>query len=98
MKRSECRLRGWARPRGTVGHTVISRCLMRKQLLLLALVALPGIAIPVALPAQSDILVSTEWLAERLDDPEVVVLHVGNAQTYTQGHIPGARLMDPAIF
>ncbi|MDX2153490.1 MAG: sulfurtransferase [Bryobacteraceae bacterium] len=38
-------------------------------------------------------LVSTEWLAKRLDDPQLVVLHVGQAKDYEAGHIPGARLL-----
>jgi thiosulfate/3-mercaptopyruvate sulfurtransferase len=37
------------------------------------------------------ILVSTEWLAERLGDDQLVILHVGNEQSFTGGHIPGAR-------
>lgn len=38
-------------------------------------------------------LVSTEWLGARLQDPSVVVLHVGSQQDYDKGHIPGARLL-----
>lgn len=36
-------------------------------------------------------LVSTEWLAARLSDPDVVVLHVGHGDDFLHGHIPGAR-------
>src|SRR5690606_31189720 len=40
------------------------------------------------------LLVSAEWLAERLDDPSVVVLHVApNRSAYDEGHIPGARFL-----
>jgi thiosulfate/3-mercaptopyruvate sulfurtransferase len=46
----------------------------------------------VALPAQ-EMIVSGNWLAERLADPQVVVLHVGTAKDYEEGHIPGARLL-----
>jgi thiosulfate/3-mercaptopyruvate sulfurtransferase len=50
-----------------------------------------------------DTLVTTDWLAERLDDPSVVVLdasaHLPDAQRdaraeFTQAHLPGARFLD----
>ena len=37
-------------------------------------------------------LVSGAWLAEHLNDPDLVLLHVGNARDYA-AHIPGARLL-----
>jgi thiosulfate/3-mercaptopyruvate sulfurtransferase len=46
------------------------------------------------------VLVSTEWLAEHLDDPEVVVVDMrwredGSARSrYDRGHIPGAAFID----
>lgn len=44
---------------------------------------------------RTDMLVSTEWLARHLDDPEVVVLHVASERAhYEAGHIPGARFVD----
>ena len=44
--------------------------------------------------AESALLVSTGWLAEHLDDPGVVVLHVGSDRAgYDRGHIPGARFL-----
>ena len=39
-------------------------------------------------------LVSTEWLAEHLDDPNVVIAHVKyepDIDDYSEGHIPGAH-------
>jgi thiosulfate/3-mercaptopyruvate sulfurtransferase len=37
-------------------------------------------------------LVSTDWLAQRLNDPKIVVLHVPHdAADFGNGHIPGAR-------
>src|SRR5215510_3333523 len=43
---------------------------------------------------RSDMLVSTEWLAKHLNDPNVVVLHVADSRTdYKRGHIPGARYL-----
>lgn len=40
-------------------------------------------------------LVSTQWLADNLHDPNLVVLHVGSKDSYAE-HIPGARLVTPA--
>jgi len=41
-----------------------------------------------------EMIVSAQWLAEHLNDPKVVVLHVGEKSTeYTSGHIPGARFL-----
>jgi thiosulfate/3-mercaptopyruvate sulfurtransferase len=43
---------------------------------------------------RSDMLVSTQWLADHLKDPNVVVLHLAdNASDYKRGHIPGARYL-----
>lgn len=40
------------------------------------------------------LLVSTEQLARRLDDPRTVILHVGRDRaSYDAGHIPGARFL-----
>src|SRR6187200_1377041 len=61
-------------------------------LTLLAAAALPG-----AVSAQAKFdspVVSTAWLAEHLNDPTVVVLHLANVRRdYTAGHIPGARFL-----
>lgn len=41
-----------------------------------------------------EMIVSTQWLAEHLNDPKVVVLHVAEKRSdYDAGHIPGARLL-----
>lgn len=43
---------------------------------------------------RSEMLVSTQWLAEHLKDPNVVLLHVtDNLGDYKRGHIPGARYL-----
>ena len=39
------------------------------------------------------LVVSTAWLAARLGDPSVVVLHVGHGDSYDKAHIPGARAL-----
>src|ERR1051326_4183264 len=44
--------------------------------------------------AHPEMVVSTQWLAEHLKDPKVVVLHVAQKRSdYDAGHIPGARLL-----
>lgn len=53
----------------------------------------PGFAAPKAAAAREKLLVSTEWLAGRLKDPDLVVLHVGDKAGYEAGHVPGARLV-----
>lgn len=52
---------------------------------------------PVAASAQSprdQLLVTPAWLAAHLNDPDLVLLHVGEADEYAAAHIPGARLVD----
>jgi thiosulfate/3-mercaptopyruvate sulfurtransferase len=43
---------------------------------------------------RSDMLVSTQWLADHQKDPNVVLLHLAdNFSDYKRGHIPGARFV-----
>jgi thiosulfate/3-mercaptopyruvate sulfurtransferase len=70
---------------------------MKAPLTAALLIALGTGATP-GLDAQVDILVSTEWVAERLQDPSLVLLHVGNAESFERGRISGARLMEMAEF
>jgi thiosulfate/3-mercaptopyruvate sulfurtransferase len=55
------------------------------------------VAAPRATPAQmyappsAPIVVSTDWLAKHLKDPNLVLLHVGAQKEYDAGHIAGAR-------
>ncbi|HUF25295.1 MAG TPA: rhodanese-like domain-containing protein [Vicinamibacterales bacterium] len=51
------------------------------------------VAIPSAAGAQS-LLVSTAQLADRLNDPKLVILHVGEKAGYDTAHVPGARFAD----
>ena len=45
-------------------------------------------------PAHPEMLVKTQWLADHLKDPKVVVLHVAEKrEDYEKGHIPGARYL-----
>ena len=41
--------------------------------------------------AENDLLVSTDWLASHLRDPNLVLLHVGDQDEFRATHIPGAR-------
>lgn len=60
----------------------------------LILAACSSSADDAATEIHSDLLVSAEWLEEHLEDPGVVVLHVGpDRAAYDQGHIPGARFL-----
>ena len=36
-------------------------------------------------------VVTTGWLAVHLDDPNLVVVHIGQAGSFEEGHLPGAR-------
>ena len=40
--------------------------------------------------APSPLLVTTDWLADRLDDPDFVLIDAGEAVAYRRVHIPGA--------
>jgi thiosulfate/3-mercaptopyruvate sulfurtransferase len=42
---------------------------------------------------RSALVVDATWLASHLDDPDLVLLHVGDADEYAAGHIAGARLV-----
>ena len=45
--------------------------------------------------AHPDALVSTEWLAEHLDDPSIVIVESDeDVLLYETGHIPGAMKID----
>ena len=62
---------------------------MRSKVLF-ALVLL--VAFPLAANVRQEMIVSTDWLAERLDG-RVIVVEVGTKDDYDRGHIPGARLL-----
>lgn len=48
---------------------------------------------PSAQSPRDQLLVTPAWLAQHLDDPDLVVLHVGTPEEYAAAHIPGARLV-----
>jgi thiosulfate/3-mercaptopyruvate sulfurtransferase len=45
-------------------------------------------------PARDNIVATAAWLRQQIADPSLVLLHVGNKETYDAGHIPGARYVD----
>lgn len=56
--------------------------------------ALGASATQPAAAVRRDMLVSTDWLADHLDDARVAVIHVAKTRTgYDAAHIPGARFM-----
>jgi thiosulfate/3-mercaptopyruvate sulfurtransferase len=68
---------------------------MRASVLALAVMSVcAGAAAAADEPAQ--ILVTPQWVSERLGDPRLVVLHVASVRDdYTREHIPGARFLWP---
>jgi thiosulfate/3-mercaptopyruvate sulfurtransferase len=48
--------------------------------------------------ARAELVVTPAWLASRLADPRVVILHVPHDDDYEAGHIPGARKADYGSF
>lgn len=36
-------------------------------------------------------VVSTAWLADHIADPDLVLVHIGRAGSFEEGHLPGAR-------
>ncbi|MBY0503612.1 MAG: hypothetical protein K2X03_06875 [Bryobacteraceae bacterium] len=57
-----------------------------------AVLALSSVALATGAFAQ-DALLSVDALATQLQDPNLVLLHVGSQKDYDEGHLPGARLV-----
>ena len=68
---------------------------MRLSLLPLTVVAVVSSAGPSAAQQspRDAMLVSSAWLAQHREDPNLVLLHVGDPKEYEQKHIPGARFV-----
>jgi len=62
-----------------------------------AFLALALAARATAQTGPQEFIVTPEWLSARLNDPTVVVLHIGH-DDYNNGHVPGAREVDYAAF
>lgn len=61
---------------------------------LLAIFVFGSFPLPAAeapLPVTLSPVVSTTWLAEHLEDPDLITLHIGPPGSYEKSHIPGAR-------
>lgn len=43
--------------------------------------------------SRADLLVTADWLATQIQNPKLVLLHVGEKPEYDAGHIPGARFL-----
>ncbi|MEM0914731.1 MAG: rhodanese-like domain-containing protein, partial [Planctomycetota bacterium] len=75
--------------------TVIARPSAAATLIVALIVASIARADP-APTVRDEMLVSTQWLADRLDDEAVLVIHVGHGKgPYDRhGHVPGAVFVD----
>ena len=66
---------------------------MRRSIALLATALLVLAATPVAARVNDQLLVSTEWLQQHRLDRGLTIVEIGDADSYTHGHIPGARFV-----
>jgi thiosulfate/3-mercaptopyruvate sulfurtransferase len=69
---------------------------MVKRIIFAVLTLMPGSLLAAQTNAQpklrSEMLVTTGWLAENLNEPDVIVLCINSTpEFYSKGHIPGAR-------
>jgi thiosulfate/3-mercaptopyruvate sulfurtransferase len=51
-----------------------------------------GTVVSADLTIKESMLVTTEWLLDHLDDPSIIILHIGKKDEFDETHIPGARL------
>lgn len=59
-----------------------------------ALIALFMFVVPVFAQTPSSMVVTAQWLAARLGQPDITIVHVGlDRAQYDAGHIPGARFL-----
>src|SRR4051812_15500248 len=61
---------------------------MRRLLLVFAVSATAAAQSP-----RDALIVSPPWLAAHLNDPNLVILHVGARAQYDSAHVPGARFV-----
>jgi thiosulfate/3-mercaptopyruvate sulfurtransferase len=67
---------------------MMNTCKVRLAVLFAAVMLITGVSAAAA--AETQKLVSVDWLARNLKTPNVVVLDVGTFTQYERGHIPGA--------
>ena len=74
----------------------IARCKTALICLVLSTVVVSALipARAAAQGAKTNLLVTPEWLGQHLNDPNLVLLHVGSKTEYFAEHIPGARFVD----
>ena len=69
---------------------VIPSCLI----FCLSLLGVATVAVAEPPKVRSEMIVSTDWLADRAKDPKTVVLHVAKDKaSYDAGHLPTARFL-----
>lgn len=62
--------------------------------LLAAILAAAALEVNAAPAPNDSLLVTASWLASRLDEPNLVILHVGRDEDeFRTGHVPGARFI-----
>jgi thiosulfate/3-mercaptopyruvate sulfurtransferase len=67
-----------------------------KTVLTFALASSLAASAAIAQTPRDQLVVSATWLQQHANDPDIVLLHVGNKATYDAGHIAGARYVDYA--
>lgn len=65
--------------------------IMARRLSAKTLAAVLFVATTAAAQTPVPLLLEADWLKAHAGDPEVVVLHVGSADDFDRGHVPGAR-------
>jgi thiosulfate/3-mercaptopyruvate sulfurtransferase len=79
------------------GSTMISASIPSRIQSLVVVLATFTLAAAVAAqspaPTRDSLLVTPDWLAARLSDPNLVLFHVGDGAEYAKQHLPGARLV-----
>jgi thiosulfate/3-mercaptopyruvate sulfurtransferase len=73
----------------------LAKTSLATRYLALAAVALAGCA--AADEGPQPMIVSTDWVAERLEEPDLVLLHVGEREVYDGAHLPGAQYVDRSL-
>lgn len=66
--------------------------------LVLFLTSLPALAAAARAQDAAGVIVSPRWVHERLADPRLVLLHVGDRREYDSLHLPGARYIHAREF
>lgn len=74
---------------------------MKQQLSVIALVLCAAVIARAQMPQMSQTpqgpLAATEWVHAQLQDPDLVLLHVGPPASYDNGHLPGSRPVSAAM-